>query len=554
MKFQSLKSTKVAILGYSKFIASWNLSKDSEENLSFIAFLSLKSFLSLQHQPDIFSKKNEWLVNIEEKRLKDLNFPFSSQVYSLNIDIDCTNIDIKEHYNIDQNIQVINTIGMWTHPGNLTLTTTIMWERRRDLRGFEFVAETMDQPPHAEYDVNEDGTVDRIQGIVGDLWHGILEQSMNFSTRISLPPDGKWGGLKEDGSWSGLVGGLIENRSQIAITSLYKTQGRSQVIEFAKPYAEDVVRIFIKYPQREASWTTFIGTFHPHVWLSLFILVVLLVICLYISHVFGPEKRMNEDSFNLSNAPIVVCGTLIGQGSFLDPKSISARIIILIGLLLGIITLFSFSGSLSSQLAIFHVTYPFVTLDGVIGSGYLIGAQEGGATMNGFLLSPEGSIRREIADKLIKPNPHTMVSGLKEGIGKMLNDKRFALMSTSEEIRYLSNDACQFMEIPYDIDTYNVGFGFPKHFPFLDIFNYFISKNIENGNLKRIKTKWFKEARSKCDGAAQLDSMGFDNVISAFFMIIGGVIITIGIFCAELCTANKQIVEVDQQEKTLDEI
>ena len=76
------------------------------------------------------------------------------------------------------------------------------------------------------------------------------------------------------------------------------------------------------------------------------------------------------------------------------------------------------------------------------------------------------------------------------------------------------------MEIPYNIHAYKVGFGFPKMFPFIDIFNYFISKNIENGNLKIIKIKWFEESMGKCTANGKLDSMGFDNVISAFFMII----------------------------------
>ena len=55
----------------------------------------------------------------------------------------------------------------------------------------------------------------------------------------------------------------MENRSQAILASLYVTQERSQVIKFANPYAEVVVRMIINYPQREASWTTFLETFQP---------------------------------------------------------------------------------------------------------------------------------------------------------------------------------------------------------------------------------------------------------------------------------------------------
>jgi hypothetical protein len=140
--------------------------------------------------------------------------------------------------------------------------------------------------PYAEYKVNEDGTIDHIHGIVGDLWHGLLERSLNFSTKLSLPPDGKWGNIEEDGSWNRLVGGLISNRSQIVVTSLYETQARLDVIEFCQSYAEAVVRIFIKYPQREASWTTFLKTFHLEVWLCLF--------CLYSSSLYVSIFHMSS--------------------------------------------------------------------------------------------------------------------------------------------------------------------------------------------------------------------------------------------------------------------
>ena len=83
----------------------------------------------------------------------------------------------------------------------------------------------------------------------------------------------------------------------------------------------------------------------------------------------------------------------------------------------------AFFGSLSAQHAIFHVTYPFDNLDGIIDSGYLIGSF--GATLNGFLNAPKGSIRREIANKLIRPNPDTMVSGVKESMHLCAQQEKF---------------------------------------------------------------------------------------------------------------------------------
>ena len=537
----------MSIIEYSDYSREWAKFKEPEENLSFIVFLSLKTFLDLHRKKGIFSPKTEWLVNLPAEKIKDLYFSFSSQVYSLNQEGDI--IVVKEHYNIGQEPsrkpQVIREMGYYLetkeNDGWLSFTSAYIWERRKDLQGYEFFAETLDQTPFADYEVNENGTVDRIVGIVGDLWHGILEESLNFTTSISLPPDGNWGRLEEDGSWSGMVGGLLQNRTQIVVSSLYKSQSRLQAITFSEPWAKAFIRFFVKYPEREARWTTFLETFHFEVWLSLAMLVILLMVCLYISHVFRPEKEVDEESFTISNTSLVVCGTLIGQGSFIDPKTISARIIIMTGLFLGIITLFSFSGSLSSRLAIFHVTYPFKTLDGVLDSGFTIGGKRSAAELNSFFNAPAGSLRKMIAENLIEPHPPDNL-GFLNAIKKMLAGN-YALMSNSADVVYVVEDACALLEIPYDIETYDIGFGFANYSPYIDIFNYFIKKNIENGNIDRIKIKWTKSNSGGCLSQKSLDSMGFDNVVSAFFIITFGVAITVVFFCAELYLGGKKKVK-----------
>ena len=197
-----------------------------------------------------------------------------------------------------------------------------------------------------------------------------------------------------------------------------------------------------------------------------------------------PEKKGDEESFTISNTSLVVLGTLIGQGSFIIPKTIPAKIIILTGLFLGIITLSSFSGSLSSRLAIFHVTYPFKTLDGVLESGFTIGGEQSTAELDSFFNAPVGSIRKIIAENLIEPYPPDNL-GFLNAIKKMLAGN-YALMSTSADVVHFGEDTCAFLEIPYNIDTYDIGFGFAKYSPYIDIFNYFIKKNIKNGNINRV--------------------------------------------------------------------
>ena len=120
------------------FRKHWEESGAPDDKLTFMSFLSLESFSLLAGLPNIFSVNYLWVVQVNDLRnLKKYSFPFSSQVYSLNI-ISNNNIILKEHYNIVETSQIIKDIGEWTKEEGLILTNESIWDRRRDLEGFEF--------------------------------------------------------------------------------------------------------------------------------------------------------------------------------------------------------------------------------------------------------------------------------------------------------------------------------------------------------------------------------------------------------------------------------
>ena len=54
---------------------------------------------------------------------------------------------------------------------------------------------------------NGNGDLQLGHGIFVDIFKE-LSRSLNFSYTVSSPPDGEWGGIQSDGSWSGMVGQL----------------------------------------------------------------------------------------------------------------------------------------------------------------------------------------------------------------------------------------------------------------------------------------------------------------------------------------------------------
>jgi hypothetical protein len=363
--------------------------------------LSVDSFkkLKIEVSPDLFLHGNAFLFNFEESDIQDLTFPFDSEVYSYTEENGTK--AIKEHYNIGKHKQIVEKIGFWNQT-DLVLTSDSLVNRRRNLHGLEILAETMPEPPYAVFEEKER----KIIGIIGDLWHGILEKSLNFTTKISTPPDNKWGSVNEDCSWSGLVGGILEKRIDIALTSLYFSFGRAQVIDFSETLTEEQSRMYIKTPEREASWSTFLHPFHKNVWGALLLLILSIIGSFYASYYIGIEKRWNTDSFTLSETPLVVLGSLIGQGSFLEPKSLSSKIVFMVSFLLGVLTISSFNATLTSYLTVFKTDLPFRSLAGLLETDYTIGAFDG-ADYDEFVSAPMGSVKRIISETILNKLPST---------------------------------------------------------------------------------------------------------------------------------------------------
>lgn len=141
-----------------------------------------------------------WLVHDEDGSLQsadDIYLPIDSQVYGFQSNGDT--VEINEVYKVSAATSLISLpYASWNGLQGLNISDTPLVERRKDLRGHIFTGQTVFEPPYVNFDPRL-GSVQKIQGIIGDLWHGILEKSLNFTTTIVPSPDGQWGAALENG-------------------------------------------------------------------------------------------------------------------------------------------------------------------------------------------------------------------------------------------------------------------------------------------------------------------------------------------------------------------
>ena len=156
---------------------------------------------------------------------------------------------------------------------------------------------------------------------------------------------------------------VIEKRTNVGLGNFDINYERASVVDFSPTLITDEVRMFIKNPKHVVSWTTYFKPFDIYLWICILVLLFLLVTSLAITCSLGPEKDIHTGSFNLSNSFTMVIGSQAGQGSWLDPKSFSTRIVFLTSFLLAVVLLSSFSAKLVAFSTV--TTLPFTGLENI---------------------------------------------------------------------------------------------------------------------------------------------------------------------------------------------
>ena len=151
--------------------------------------------------------------------------------------------------------------------------------------------------------------------------------------------------------------------------------------------------MLIKYPARVSSWTTYLDPFDTYLWVSLFMLLFLMASSLFFTYLFGQEQKLNPESFNMMNLILIIHGSQVSQGSWIDPKSISSQIVILSSFLFGVILVTNFPAKLISFLTVIKLTLPFTSLVEISKTEFGLGSLQGTAILDSFLLAPPNTIQ-----------------------------------------------------------------------------------------------------------------------------------------------------------------
>ena len=106
---------------------------------------------------------------------------------------------------------------------------------------------------------------------------------MNFTYTLIKPPDGQWGTIQPDGTWSGMVNLLANQDIDIAATLFAVTEERSTVMTFTNTISESYHSLFIKNPAETFNLMAYIEPMNSLTWIGLFVLLATVPPLLYLA-------------------------------------------------------------------------------------------------------------------------------------------------------------------------------------------------------------------------------------------------------------------------------
>jgi len=440
-----------------------------------------------------------------------------------------SHVDLFEIYKIAERKGPIeyNNVGSWSDTDGFIMTTAPKYYRRGDLKGHHFKVETLPEAPYTtKMELNPYTGKYEIEGSFPELLK-LLSVAMNFTYTVTKPPDGAWGGYIGDfpnGKWNGMMNQVVNERIDFAATSLIITLPRVIDADWTTPLVYGYIAIFVKNPAGVVNYQAYL---EPMTYLAWGMVVVFLIVIppfLYIVFALNPNPH---DNMSLAQSYGAVFVAMILLGSPNDPKNVSTRIIFLSILVACILIFWHWEAMLVSYLATRKIVLPFTTIaDFYLNTNFRLAVMPDTTYMDNFKYSTD-PLFLEIYAERIEPHvqeykdypQHTsdMMYFIRDDASTALLDGYVPIKATKEysDCQILVTEG-QYFNRPY-------AWPFPKHSPFLQIFNFYIGEMFEKGQWNAIQKKY--EPMDQVCPDMSGSPIEVSGCIAAFVILVGGAIL-----------------------------
>ncbi|XP_049332171.1 glutamate receptor ionotropic, kainate 5 isoform X2 [Astyanax mexicanus] len=398
---------------------------------------------------------------------------------------------------------------------------------------------------------------DQYEGFCVDMLRE-LSDILKFSFRIKLVDDGLYGAPEPNGSWTGMVGELINRKADLAVAGFTITSEREKVIDFSKPFMTLGISILYRvHIGRKPGYFSFLDPFSPAVWLFMLLAYLAVSCVLFLAARLSPYEWYNphpclrerrdllENQYTLGNSLWFPVGGFMQQGSEIMPRALSTRCVSGVWWAFTLIIISSYTANLAAFLTVQRMEVPIESADDLADQTNIqYGTIHGGSTMT-FFMNSRYQIYQRMWNYMYSKQPIVFVKSTEEGIARVLNSKyAFLLESTMNEYHRRHN--CNLTQIGGLLDTKGYGIGMPLGSPFRDEITLGVLQLQENNRLEILKRRWWEGGECPKEEDHRAKGLGMENIGGIFVVLICGLIIAVFVAIMEFVWSTRRSAETDE--------
>uniref|UniRef100_A0A1I8F1F7 Protein-serine/threonine phosphatase n=1 Tax=Macrostomum lignano TaxID=282301 RepID=A0A1I8F1F7_9PLAT len=379
-------------------------------------------------------------------------------------------------------------------------------------------------------------------GLAIDLLRELMKD-LNFEVDLFEVPDKKWGGWTNN-EWNGLVRVLLEGQADMVVTSLKITPNRSEQIEFSVPFHRTGITILVALREGAISTKAFLKPYDYPSWCL--ILVFSVHACgaaLFLFEWLSPQGLdkgnvpPREHKFSLFRSLWLIWSMLFGAAVNADnPRGVASRFLGNIWALFALVFLASYTANLA---AFMIAEESYYDLSGI--NDWRLRDPTSHRPPFRFATVPSGATEENMRMNYPDIANHMRnysKSNIDEGIRtlKTFEIDAFIYDATVLQYRVGNDEDCKLKTVGNWYSMTGYGIGLPKGSKWRHRINHRILSYRSSGLLERWSKYWITGA---CQQSGKLrntnQTLGVKNFISAFILLIGGMLFCCLLLLLEHC-------------------
>ncbi|XP_059189835.1 glutamate receptor U1-like [Centropristis striata] len=349
-----------------------------------------------------------------------------------------------------------------------------------------------------------------------------LAEKMNFTYKLHLVKDSRYGTMDSSGNWNGMIGEVIRGEADLAVAPLTLTAVREQFVDTSAPFMHTGIGFIMrKDSASEESSFSLLSPFSTNMWIGVLIAFLLTGFCIFLVGRISPtewiETDTEEPSFTLLHSFWYITGALTLQGAGPHPKALSGRLVSAIWWLFAVLLLASYFSNFNSTLHSNNKNFSIKTFEDLANQNVIdYGTVESGSTML-FFKNSKNPIYRRMYQHMERKKSYA--SSMDEGI-RRAQEGDYAFIGEAVSLDLAVARYCKLCRSQEVIASRSYTIAAPIGSPLVKTLSMAVLQLSESGELTYLQQKWWASSCMGADQAHPSDALQ-PHDLQGLFLLLG---------------------------------